>query len=105
MQVLDFNVHPSHPTFESDHLDECIDNVEPDVPYFHRLVAGSSLVRDRTVFRGGGVESRLPYREVMLKKEVGPYSGFMIDEERLIGLAVSEGVSIIALVHVLRDNV
>ncbi|KAL5513947.1 hypothetical protein ACEPAG_2708 [Sanghuangporus baumii] len=87
IQVLDFHVHPSRPNSESDHLDEAIDNVEPDVPYAHRLVSGPSLVRDRAVFRGGGVESRMPYREVMLKREVGPYSGFMIDEERVIGLS------------------
>ena len=89
IQVLDFHVHPTRPGSEADHIDEAIDNAEPDVPYAHRLVSGPSLLRDRAVFRGGGVESRLAYREVMLKREVGPYSGFMIDDERVIGLSVS----------------
>ncbi|EJC99542.1 uncharacterized protein FOMMEDRAFT_142765 [Fomitiporia mediterranea MF3/22] len=87
MQVMDFCVHPLHPRAADDQAMEDMDAAEPDVPYTHRLVTKPSVMRDRTVFRGGGVESRLPYREVTLKKELGPYSGFMIDEERVIGLS------------------
>lgn len=88
MQVLDFCVFPSRIGAEDDRFLEAADDAEPDVKCAHRLVTGPSLVRDRAVFKGGGVESRLPYREATLKRELGPYSGFMIDEERVIGLSV-----------------
>jgi hypothetical protein len=87
MQVLDFCVYPNRVGAESDRKDEAADLAERNVPCAHRLVAGPSLICDRG-FRGGGVESRLPYREATLKQEFGPYSGFMIDEERVIGLSV-----------------
>ncbi|KAH8111595.1 hypothetical protein DFH11DRAFT_1690281 [Phellopilus nigrolimitatus] len=86
MQVLDFCVHPLR-AGEDDRACEAADRAEPDVACAHRLVVGPSLIRDRAVFKGGGVESRLPYREATMKTEVGPYSGFMIDEERVIGLS------------------
>ncbi|KAI5114812.1 hypothetical protein M0805_005347, partial [Coniferiporia weirii] len=86
LQVLDFHVHPLR-IGDDDRAREMADAAEPDVPCVHRLIAGPTLMRDRAVFKGGGVESRLPYREVTLKNELGPYSGFMIDEERVIGLS------------------
>ena len=89
MQVLDFCVYPSRPDAEEDVADEAVDLADPAVPCSHRLVSRPSVVCDRG-FRGGGVESRLPYREATLKSEFGPYSGFMIDEERVIGLSVSQ---------------
>ena len=87
MQVLDFCVYPTRPGAETDRVQEAADLAEASVPCSHRLIAGPSLICDRG-FRGGGVESRLPYREATLKAEFGPYSGFMIDEERVIGLSV-----------------
>ncbi|THH03402.1 hypothetical protein EW145_g6285 [Phellinidium pouzarii] len=86
--VLDFHIHPLRAD-NDDRAREAADAAEPDVPYTHRLILGPSVLRNRAVFKGGGVESRLPYREVTLKAEVGPYSGFMIDEERVIGLSAS----------------
>lgn len=53
------------------------------------LIVNPSVVGDASLFLAGGVESALPYSTSMLRQEIGPYSGFMIDEERIIGLPVS----------------
>lgn len=86
LQVLDFSVHPLRPG-DNDSTDEIAAAAEPDIPCHHRYVAGPTRTQDPFVFEKD-VVSYLPYREVTTKAEF-PYSGFMIDDQRVIGLSVS----------------
>jgi len=86
MQLLDFGIHPLRPG-DDDSEEEARDEAEPDVSYEHHYVSERTVIHDPTVFKRD-VESCLPYREVITKEEF-PYSGFMIDDERIIGLSAT----------------
>ncbi|KAI0738204.1 hypothetical protein C8Q80DRAFT_1207471 [Daedaleopsis nitida] len=88
VSVLDFNVHPKRrndpvpmPSEDIYRLIESEDVIEPGVPFQERVV------------------TRLPYAE-STRTFSSVYSGFMIDDERLIGLQV---VALI-LCHCLTSN-
>ncbi len=53
-----------------------------DFPCEHRYRARTSVISSSLFTKN--VESSLPYREVTTKVSL-PYSGFMIDDERIIG--------------------
>lgn len=100
MQVFDFNVHPSRPG-DDDRATEARDAAEPDSACEHRLVVEPTRICDDALFVRD-VESRLPYREVTRKEDFA-YSGFMIDDERIVGLSVSAIVSCVRRMCFLID--
>ncbi len=84
LQVLDFGVHPER-AGDDDSAFERRNAAEPDFPCEHRYRARTSVISSSLFTKN--VESSLPYREVTTKVSL-PYSGFMIDDERIIGLQV-----------------
>ena len=87
MHVLDFGVHPLR-RGDNDNDEADADAAEPDVSCVHAYVDKPTVIRDRAVF-AEDVVSMLAYREVTTKNEF-PYSGFMIDDECVVGLSVRE---------------
>ncbi|KLO10377.1 hypothetical protein SCHPADRAFT_832626 [Schizopora paradoxa] len=91
LQIFDFGVHPKRPG-DDDSAFEGRNAAEPDFPCEHRYCSTTSVLHGSSVFKKP-VKSSLPYREVITKAAL-PYSGFMIDDERIIGLqslAFSDG--------------
>jgi hypothetical protein len=81
MQILDFNVHPyqRHTSIGMNILDEGITD--------RKLVLKPSRIAANVVFTEP-VITCLPYH-TLCRTDTVRYSGFMIDEERVVGLKVS----------------
>lgn len=98
LKVLDFNVHTGRHhrsgslSFKSNRSKGPTDDIPESIVYDdaveQHFVVEPTIVGDESLFCAGGVESRLPYQTSMLRQEVGPYSGFMIDEERIVAVPV-----------------
>lgn len=86
MQVLDFNVHPKRHEPENESLNSDDRNGDLHSRPVQRLVIDPTEIREPAIFRSV-VVSYLPYHEVTSCEEF-PYTGFMIDDERIIGLSV-----------------
>ncbi|KAH8991386.1 hypothetical protein EDB86DRAFT_1599046 [Lactarius hatsudake] len=88
VEVLDFNVHASRAPTAAEKLAASrlgIDLTEP--------VEGSRLVCEPSVFPAAGifaeeVVTRLPYYSVPASGQCESYVGYMVDEQRLLGLKV-----------------
>ena len=88
VEVLDFNVHTSRPPPAAEKLAATRLGINPD-----RLPEGARLVCEPSVFPAGQVFAKevvtaLPYYSVPAPGQREPYVGYMIDEQRLLGLKV-----------------
>ena len=94
LQILDFNKHASRVHSEA-YVSE---DEKRNSPSFDQALVESTTIKASTVFRSPFV-CRLPHRQVLRGTDCA-YSGFMVDEERIVGLRV--GVkSLISLVIVI----
>ena len=88
VEVLDFNVHASRAPTEAEKLAATRLGIDPE-----QLPEGARLVREPSVFPAGLVFAKevvtsLPYYSVPAPGQFEPYVGYMIDEQRLLGLKV-----------------
>jgi hypothetical protein len=86
--VLDFNVHASRVPTKAEKLAATRLGIDPE-----RLPEGARLVCEPSVFPAGLVFAKevvtaLPYYSVPAPGQREPYVGYMIDEQRLLGLKV-----------------
>ncbi|KAH9018313.1 hypothetical protein EDB84DRAFT_1276248 [Lactarius hengduanensis] len=94
VEVLDFNVHASRAPTAAEKLAASRLGVNLEEP-----IEGSQLVCEPSVFPTGGVfakevVTRLPYYSVPAPGQRESYVGYMIDEQRLLGLKVRLGLSL-----------
>ncbi len=88
VEVLDFNVHASRAPTAAEKLAAArmgIDTARP--PEGARFVCEPSVFAAETVF-ANEVVTALPYYSVPAPGQCEPYVGYMIDEQRLLGLKV-----------------
>lgn len=88
VEVLDFNVHASRGPIVAEKLAAArmgIDAVRP--PEGARFVCEPSVFAAETVF-ANEVVTALPYCSMPAPGQCEPYVGYMIDEQRLLGLKV-----------------
>lgn len=88
VEVLDFNVHASRPPTAAEKLAAArmdIDTERP--PEEARFVCEPSVFAAETVF-ANEVVTALPYYSMPAPGQCEPYVGYMIDEQRLLGLKV-----------------
>jgi hypothetical protein len=88
VEVLDFNVHASRAPTAAEKLAAAymgIDTVRP--PEGARFVCGPSVFAAEAVF-ANEVVTALPYYSMPAPGQCEPYVGYMIDEQRLLGLKV-----------------
>jgi hypothetical protein len=88
VEVLDFNVHPSRAPTAAEKLAATRLGIDLERP-----PKGARLVCEPSVFPAGEVFSKevvtaLPYYAVPAPGEPDEYVGYMIDEQRLLGLKV-----------------
>ncbi len=88
VEVLDLNVHPSRAPTAAEKLAASRLGIDPEEP-----AEGSRLVCEPSVFPAIGVfakevVTRLPYYSVLAPGQDESYVGYMIDEQRLLGLKV-----------------
>ena len=89
VEVLDFNVHASRgPTF-AEKLAAARMGIDTtaQVPEGARFVCEPSVFAAETVF-ANKVVTALPYYSMPAPGQCEPYVGYMIDEQRLLGLKV-----------------
>ena len=88
VEVLDFNVHASRAPTAAEKLAAArigIDTARP--PEGARFVCGPSVFPAEAVF-ANEVVTGLPYYSMPAPGQCEPYVGYMIDEQRLLGLKV-----------------
>lgn len=88
VEVLDFNVHASRPVTTAENLAAerlGLDSERP--PEGARLVREPSVFSEEMVF-AKEVVTALPYYTVPAPGQCEPYVGYMVDEQRLLGLKV-----------------
>ena len=88
VEVLDFNVHASRAPTKAEKLAATRLGIDSE-----RLPEGARLVCEPSVFPAGLVFAKevvtaLPYYSVPAPGHREPYVGYMIDEQRLLGLKV-----------------
>jgi len=88
VEVLDFNVHASRAPTMAEKLAATHLGIDPELP-----PEGARLVREPSVFPAGLVFAKevvtsLPYYSVPAPGQFEPYVGYMIDEQRLLGVKV-----------------
>jgi hypothetical protein len=88
VEVLDFNVHPSRAPTSAEKLAATRLGIDPEQP-----PEGARLVCEPSEFPAGTVFAKevvtaLPYYTVPAPVQREPYVGYMIDEQRLLGLKV-----------------
>jgi hypothetical protein len=88
VEVLDFNVHASREVTKAEKLAATRLGIDPE-----RAPEGARLVCEPSVFPAGVVFAKdvvtaLPYYSVPAPRQREPYVGYMIDEQRLLGLKV-----------------
>jgi hypothetical protein len=88
VEVLDFNVHASRGPTKGEKLAATRLGIDPE-----RAPEGARLVCEPSVFPAGVVFAKevvtaLPYYSVPAPGQCEPYVGYMIDEQRLLGLKV-----------------
>lgn len=88
VEVLDFNVHASRVPTAAEKLAAARLGIDADRP-----TEGARLVREPSVFSAEMVFAKevatsLPYYTVPAPGQCEPYVGYMIDEQRLLGLRV-----------------
>jgi len=93
VEVLDFNVHAARAPTRAEKLAATRLGIDPDRP-----PEGARLVCEPSVFPAGlvfpkEVVTALPYYSVPAPGQCEPYVGYMIDEQRLLGLKVRCHVS------------
>jgi len=89
VEVLDFNVHASRAPTTAEKLAATRLGIDPEQP-----PEGAHLVCEPSVFPAGLVFAKevvtsLPYYSVPAPGQLEPYVGYMIDEQRLLGLKAS----------------
>ena len=88
MEVLDFNVHVSRAPTVAEKIAATRLGIDPEQPpESARLVCEPSVFPADQVFAKEVVTS-LPYYTVPAPGQCEPYVGYMIDEQRLLGLKV-----------------
>lgn len=88
VEVLDFNVHASRAPTAAEKLAAVRLGIDPERP-----PEGARLVREPSVFAAEmvfatQVVTALPYYTAPAPGQCEPYVGYMIDEQRLLGLKV-----------------
>ena len=88
VEVLDFNVHPSRARTTAEKLAATRLGIDPEQP-----PSGAHVVCEPSPFPAGLVFAKevvtsLPYYSVPAPGQREPYVGYMIDEQRLLGLKV-----------------
>ena len=88
VEVLDFNVHASRAPTKAEKLAATRLGIDSErLPEGARLVCEPSVFPADLVFAKEVVTS-LPYYSVPAPGQLEPYVGYMIDEQRLLGLKV-----------------